>query len=72
MAYTYKTNLGSLFKVLDKQSENAPDYSGEINIEGTMFFIDGWLNPSVNGKYLKLKIKKKDKQPEHTDIGDEL
>jgi len=62
MSFTHKVNRGSMFK---GEPDDVSDYSGNINIEGVMYFINGFINDSDNGKkYLGISIKKKDKQPE--------
>jgi hypothetical protein len=68
--YTHSNNRGSLFKNNRKTSETHPDYAGEININGELYFIDAWLKSGEQaGKWLALSIKRKDKQPL---IGEEL
>lgn len=66
MAYIHTNNRGSLFKK-QKSSETSADYSGEINIEGTFYFIDGWVRNSGAGNWLAISIKKKNSQPEIID-----
>lgn len=65
MAYATKPNTGSLFKNDDKQTETQADYKGSINVDGVEFFLDAWLNVAASGrKYMSVKVKRKDKQPE--------
>lgn len=73
MAYIQKTNGFSLFKN-DKEgkSENYPDYSGEINVDGVLYFIDGWIKQGAQSKFLSGKIKKKENQATTTADGDEI
>jgi hypothetical protein len=66
MAYEYPPNRGSLFKNKERKKDTAPKYSGEINIDGVLYFIDAWVNDSMSGKYFKLRVKRKDKQPEQS------
>ena len=55
------TNRGALFKNDDKQAEKSPDYRGSINIDGTEFWVSGWVQTSKKGaKYMSLAIKPKD------------
>lgn len=68
MAYQYANNRGSLFANKEQTSENSPDYTGEIIVEGIAYFIDGWINEGErSGKYLNLRVKRKDKQPDFTE-----
>jgi hypothetical protein len=55
------TNKGVLFPNQNRQKETHPHYKGEINIEGTEYWISGWSNVSKNGKkYLSMNVSKKD------------
>ena len=59
------TNRGLLAKNDRKQSENHPDYTGSININGVEYWLSGWLKTGQNGrlagqKFFRLTIKPKD------------
>lgn len=61
MAYEQKDNTGSLFANVEKRSENFPDYSGSVRIEGADWWISGWKKTSKDGKtFLSLSVKRKD------------
>jgi hypothetical protein len=61
MAYEQKDNSGSLFQNKEKRSENFPDYSGSVRIEGADWWISGWKKQSKDGTtYLSLSVKRKD------------
>lgn len=61
MAYEVKDNTGSLFHNQEKRSENFPDYSGTLRMEGRDWWISGWKKTSKDGKpYLSLSVKQKD------------
>jgi len=64
MAYTHPAGRGSLFKNHEKETETQPDYDGEINVEGVIYFLNAWLAEGIKGKYMKLSVRRKDKQPE--------
>lgn len=66
--YKHNTNYGSMFK---NKSETKADYVGEINVDGVVYFIDGYIKDAINGKYLSLKVKRKDKQPDISQTFDE-
>ena len=52
------TNSGVLFKNTNKFSENSPDYTGEINVDGIEKSLSAWVQTSNSGmKYLKLKCR---------------
>lgn len=54
------TNRGALFRAIDKADDKHADYRGTINVEGTEFWLDGWLRESQKGvRYLALRLKPK-------------
>lgn len=61
MAFKQNDMSGSLFRNQDKKTDSHPDYTGSAKIDGTEFWISGWLNESREGrKYLSLKFKEKE------------
>jgi hypothetical protein len=61
-----KTNKGALFRNDAKEANDDKDrdYGGSINVEGTEYWISGWVRTSKNGKkYLSLSIKPKQDKP---------
>jgi hypothetical protein len=50
MAYEHKENKGSIFKNDRKEKDTHPDYTGQINVAGTLYNISGWINESKGGK----------------------
>jgi hypothetical protein len=64
MAKEYdNTNKGALFRNDDKREgdEKERDYSGTLNIEGTEYWISGWVKTSKKGmRYLSLAAKPKE------------
>jgi len=56
------TNTGALFKNVDKTEEHEkwPDYRGNLNVDGTEYWLSAWLKTSKNGvRYMSLTIKPK-------------
>jgi len=60
MAYVQKENSGALFKNDKEGKENRPDYRGDININGTNYWISAWLKDGKNGKFLSLSVNVKE------------
>jgi hypothetical protein len=55
MAFKHKENNGSLFKNEKKEKETQPDYTGQANVNGTLYNVSSWINESKGGKrYFKL------------------
>lgn len=72
MSFEQKDNSGALFRNNDKRSENSPEYSGTVRIDGHDMWINAWLRDRPDGsKYFKLSFKKKDgtsARPEAPDV----
>jgi|688.fasta_scaffold850622_1 uncharacterized protein (DUF736 family) len=43
-------NTISIFKNEDKKSEKSPDYSGNLEVNGTKFRVALWVKQAKNGK----------------------
>ena len=59
------SNRGALFKNDKKTEDNHPDYRGQIDVDGTEFWLDAWINTSkkTGQKFMSIKIKLKDEKP---------
>ena len=72
MAYEHKENKGSIFKNEKKEKETLPDYTGQANVDGTVYNVSAWINESKGGKkYFGLAFSipkpKEDKKPLNQD-----
>jgi hypothetical protein len=56
------TNRGVLINERDRKTKDDDrDYAGSINIDGTEYWLSGWVKTSKKGnKFLSLSIKPKD------------
>jgi hypothetical protein len=65
MAYETKPGNGALFKNDRKEKETHPDYKGDININGTNYWLSAWLKSTKDGKkYMSLSAKPKEGREE--------
>ena len=68
-------NRGALFRNDDKDpnDDKHRDYNGSINVEGTEFWLSGWIKTSKSGrKYLSLSVKTKDTKPKPSEMDDKI
>ena len=60
MAFELKPNCGSLFINQRKTQDTHPDMTGEINIDGKLYWLNGWSKITKDGKkWLSVSIKPK-------------
>ena len=61
MAYEHKPGSGSMFKNDKKESNNHPDYKGDIMLpDGTMAWLDAWVKkPEGKKPFLSVSLKVK-------------
>jgi len=58
-----RINSGAAWRNKDKKSDRHPGYSGSVNIEGVLYFVDAWVKEQSNGeKFISLAFKRRDKQ----------
>ena len=54
------TNRGALFRNDRKEEDSHPDYRGNLNVDGTEYWVSAWLKTSKEGtKYMSLSVKPK-------------
>jgi hypothetical protein len=56
------TNRGALFINDKKESDNHPDLSGNINVDGKDFWLSGWTKKTETGKFKVLSLSVKPKE----------
>lgn len=54
-----ETNRWKLFRNEEKRSENSPDFSGELNINGELYWMDGWVKEGQTKRFFSGTIKPK-------------
>jgi hypothetical protein len=61
MAFEIEDNSGSLWVNERKTSERHPDRTGTVMVDGKLYFLNGWLKKTKDGKaYLNLTFKEKE------------
>lgn len=56
MPFEIKPGQGTLHKA-EKANERAPDYTGQLNIEGKLYRLAGWIKEGKAGKWLSLSAE---------------
>jgi hypothetical protein len=54
------TDRGVLFKNDRKETDNHPDYTGQINVGGCEFWLSAWIKDGRKGKFMSLSVKPKE------------
>jgi hypothetical protein len=59
-------NKGTIAKNARKESDTHPDIAGQINVDGTDYWISGWLktNSQDGSKFYSLSVKPKEARQE--------
>jgi uncharacterized protein (DUF736 family) len=58
------TNRGAIFKNTKKATENHPDMTGSIDVNGVEYWVSAWSKTSQAGaKFLSMSVKPKDEKP---------
>jgi hypothetical protein len=58
------TNRGTLGRNRRKEKDSHPDFSGQCDIEGTGYWISGWVKEANGSKFFSLSFKAKEAQPQ--------
>lgn len=61
------TNRGILSRNDRKEQPNHPDFKGSINVDGTDYWLSGWVKERKDGsgKFFSLTVRPKDPPSEH-------
>lgn len=66
------TNSGIMYRNPRKEQDNHPDFAGTINIDGTEYWLSGWVKQAKEGSklaergiqnFFSLAMKPKDEAP---------
>jgi len=58
-----RDNSGVLFKNDKKENDRAPDYKGNIMVDGNEYWLSAWIKEGKTGKFMGLAVSPRDAQP---------
>ena len=58
-----RDNSGVLFKNDKKENDRAPDYKGNVMVDGTEYWLSAWIKEGKTGKFMGLALSPRDAQP---------
>jgi len=58
-----RDNSGVLFKNDKKENDRAPDYKGNIMVDGQEYWLSAWIKEGKTGKFMGLAVSPRDAQP---------
>jgi len=58
-----RDNSGVLFANDKKDNDKAPNYKGNMMVDGQEYWLSAWVKEGKNGKFLGLAVSPRDAQP---------
>jgi hypothetical protein len=60
METSQRDNSGVLFKNDRKDKPTAPDYKGNITVDGQSYWLSAWIKEGKSGKFMGLAVSPKE------------
>jgi hypothetical protein len=55
-------NGGLLFRNRNKETDRHPDYTGNLTVSGTEYWLSAWVKDGKHGKFMSLSAKPKEER----------
>ena len=65
-----RDNSGVLFRNDKKDNERAPEYKGNIMVDGNEYWISAWIKEGKTGKFMGLAVSPKEPMPKKADMSE--
>lgn len=62
--FEHKQNRGSIWDNDHKTTPKHPDFQGQANIDGVMYWVSGWTEMKNNKRMMSLSFKRQDERPQ--------
>jgi hypothetical protein len=65
-------NGGVLFRNRNKETDRHPDYTGNLTVGGTEYWLSAWIKEGQRGKFFSLSIKPKQQAATSASLADDM